>query len=77
MKGGAGKRDDGQGDPTGRGGIPLPEGQPAGTATWGARSASCPAAKPDALTPDVLRRIEGFGEMRIKKYGERLLVDVI
>lgn len=34
------------------------------------------AAKPDALTPDVLRRIEGFGEMRIKKYGERLLVDV-
>ena len=34
------------------------------------------AAKPDALTLDVLRRIEGFGEMRIKKYGERLLVDV-
>lgn len=34
------------------------------------------AAKPAALTPEVLRRIEGFGEMKMKKYGERLLVDV-
>ena len=34
------------------------------------------AAKPDALTPDVLRQVEGFGEMRMKKYGERLLADV-
>ncbi|MBQ9430734.1 MAG: HRDC domain-containing protein [Kiritimatiellae bacterium] len=31
------------------------------------------AAKPERLTAEVLKAIEGFGEARLKKYGERIM----
>ena len=33
------------------------------------------AAKPESLTMDALKRIDGFGEARVKRYGERLITE--